>query len=257
MPIVTLTTDFGQADIYAGRFKGRLLSAVENLNIIDVTHEIPPFDLIQGAYSLKYTFGSFPTGTYHIIRVNEQGLENGGLLAARGKGHFFLAQDNGLLPMALNNQFEWINRIDLDKFSDIGSDEVFAMVLKRMVEDEIEEISIPAIDYKVNTEWAIIKEENSLRGMVVLIDYFGNLITNIHISDVMSYMNKYSRFVVYYRTGESVDTIVANYSDVPKGASLCRVNELGFLEIATNQGEATKLLGVKFGQPVQIKFDDN
>ncbi len=255
---VTLTTDFGHADIYAGRFKGRLVSAVEGINLIDITHEIPPYNIITGGFSVKYTYDSYPKGTYHIVRVYEQGITKEGLLIAFSDGHFFMAPDNGVLPMALNNKFEWIRKVDFDRIDDtLNSDEIYAEVLKSMIGNAYESISKPATDYKVNSQWAVIKEENVVRGIVVIVDYFGNLITNIHFSDLGRYFNKFSRYTIHYREREELDRIVEDYKDVAEGERMCRVNDLGFLEIAMNKGPASKLLGIKFGQPVYIKFYDS
>lgn len=257
MPIVTLTTDFGLSDIYAGRFKGQLISSIQGLNIIDITHEIPPYNILTGGYSIRNTFASFPEGTFHIARVNEQGLISEGLLIASAKGHYFLAPDNGLLPMAMNNKFDWVRRVDLDKVSSSTSDLIYAEVLKLLIADEYQSVSKLVDDYIVNTDWALIKEEDQVRGMVVIIDYFGNLITNIHFKDIADYMEKYEELKVFYKASESIDRLCINYNDVKEGEVMCRVNDLGYLEIATNKGEANKLLGVKLGQVILIKFYDS
>lgn len=255
---VTLTTDFGHADIYAGRFKGKLVSVIEGINLIDVTHEIPSFNVITGGYSLKHTYDSFPKGTYHIARVYEQGIVKEGLLIAASKGHFFLGPDNGILPLALNNQFDWIRKVDFNIVDDsMSSDEIYAEVLKKMIEGTFESISNVASEYIVNSQWAVIKEEDIVRGIVAIVDNFGNLITNIHISDLAKYFKQFSRYEVHYRGRDVFSDIVDDYNDVVEGDKMCKVNDLGFLEIAMNKGDASKLLGIKFGQPVYIKFYDS
>lgn len=257
MPIVTLTTDFGHADIYAGRFKGQLISTVEQLNVIDITHGIPAFNIITGGYSVRYTYDSYPKGTFHIIRVNEQGIANEGMLIAAFNGHFFMAPDNGILPLALNNQFDWVRSVNFDEIDSSNSDEIYSLVLKSLIDNTHENISVAKQDYIAKTEWAITKSEKMIRGMVVIVDNFGNLTTNIHFSELAGYFKRFESFTVHYRDKEVLDKIVGNYNEVAEGEKMCRVNDLGFLEIAINKGAASKLLGIKFGHIVYVRFYDS
>ncbi len=254
MPIVTLTTDFGHADIYSGRFKGMLLSVQNEINIIDISHNIPSYNIVTGAYSLRHTYESFPKGTIHIIRVNEQGIVKEGLLVAFYKGYYFLAPDNGVLPLALNNTFEWIRSVSFDKLAIYVADAIFVEVLKSVLENRIEEISSHTSDYKTNSQWALTIMDNKVKGMVVIVDYFGNLITNIHFEDVVGHLRRFENVNVQYRNKDSINEIFENYSDVAEGETLCRFNDIGFLEIAINKGAASKLLGIKYGQIVNVNF---
>ncbi|HUH75486.1 MAG TPA: SAM-dependent chlorinase/fluorinase [Chitinophagales bacterium] len=253
MPIVTLTTDFGHADIYAGRFKGKLLSVQSDLNIVDVTHNIPAYNIVTGAFNLRHTYTSFPKGTIHIIRVNEQGLIKDGLLIAYYKGYYFLAPNNKVLPLALNNQFDWIRSVNFDQIQSQLADGIYAEVLKYVLENRYEEISYLS-EYESSSEWAVNTFDSHIRGMVVIVDYYGNLITNIHMKDLTQYMDRFSEVVIQYRDKDSINGIVGNYNDVVKGDQMCRINDLGFLEIAINEGAAYKLLGIKFGQIVNVFF---
>ena len=254
MSIVTLITDFGSTDIYAGRFKGYLFSEIRNIQIVDITHDIPAFNVIAGAYSLKNTFQCFPKGSYHVIRVNERGITNEGLLIIYTEGHYFIAPDNAVLPMALNNSFDWVRKVNLNYFEELNSDEIYAKVLKSLFEHTYESISQPTTHYKYNSSWAVIKEDNIVRGMVVIIDHFGNLVTNIHISDIAPYLKRFESCTINYREKEAINEIVVEYNEVEEGERLCKINDLGFLEIAINQGFASNLLGIKFGQTVYLEF---
>lgn len=254
MPIITLTTDFGHADIYSGRFKGKLLSIQNDINIIDISHQIPAFNIVTGAYSLKHTYESFPKGTCHIIRVNEQGITNEGLLIASYKGYYFLAPNNGVLPLALSNQFDWVRSVDFDKLEVYRADDIFAEVVKSVLEARYEEISLPISNYITNSEWSVNKKNDIIKGMVVIVDYFGNLITNIHTDDIAMYINKFNNITIQYRDKEAISGLVESYNDVVEGERMCRVNDLGYLEIAINNGEAAKLLGIKYGQIVNVIF---
>lgn len=254
MPIITLTTDFGYADIYTGRFKGKLLSIQNDMNIIDISHNIPAFNILTGAYSLKNTYENFPKGTIHIIRVFEQGIIKEGLLIAYHKGYYFLAPNNGVLPLALNNEFDWIRSVDFEKLDLYAADDIYVEVLRSIFENRLDEISDPTLDYIKNSKWAVIKEEKMVQGKVVIVDNFGNLITNIRLDDIAEYLRKFETISISHKNKEIINTLVENYNDVVQGETMCRVNDLGFLEIAINEGPATSLLGISNGQQVQIIF---
>lgn len=254
MPLITLTTDFGYEDLFIGRFKGYLISHNSDINIVDISHGIPEFNIIAGGYSLRYAYDSFPKGTIHIIRVNEQGIHNEGLLVASYRGYFFLAPNNGVLPIATNNQFDWIRKVDLEAIDSVIADEIYALALQSIISNNIENISIPTEDYLSNSSWEIAKYENEVRGIVTLVDKFGNISTNIHIEDIRDYFSRFTNYKIEYRSKDSIHRIVGNYNDVLEGDSMCRVNDMGYLEIAINKGSASKLLGIKFGQKVNIVF---
>ena len=96
MPIITLTTDFGTRDYYAAVVKGEILSAIADAQIIDISHDIEPFDIMHGAYVLKNAYPHFPIGSIHIIGVNlnsETGLNH---IVATKDGHIFIGPDNGI-----------------------------------------------------------------------------------------------------------------------------------------------------------------
>lgn len=99
MPIVTLTTDFGVRDFYAGALKGALLRRSPGLQMVDISHDIKPFDIVQGAYVVQHAWPEFPEGTIHIIGVNCVYDKPHRFLAARRHGHYFIAPDNGLLTL--------------------------------------------------------------------------------------------------------------------------------------------------------------
>ncbi|MCO5234072.1 MAG: SAM-dependent chlorinase/fluorinase [Chitinophagales bacterium] len=255
MPIVTLTTDFGHSDIYSGRFKGHILSLNKDVNIIDITHQIPPYNVAIGAYSLKYTFSSFPKGTIHIIRVDEKDLDKSRLLIAFCKGHFFIAPDNGLLPLALGHNMDWVRVVDLVKLGVYSANETYSKLLSHILNNEYLDYSEESKDYIVKTEWVAIKEADSIIGMVVLVDYFGNLLTNIHFKDIKPYIERYNDITIIYRHNENIKGLVTSYDDVKNGEAMCRINDLGFLEIAVNRGSAASYLGIKFGHQVKILFE--
>src|SRR5690606_6829902 len=98
----------------------------------------------------------------------------------------------------------------------------YSEVLRGLLENRLEEFTVPISDYISNSEWAIIKEENTVKGNVVIVDYFGNVITNIHMEDIAMYFNKFNRISIYHRNKLIISNIVENYNDVNLGDEMCR-----------------------------------
>lgn len=257
MPLVTLTTDFGHSDIYIGRFKGKLLKTIGDLNIIDLTHEIPSFNTLAGGFSLKYTYDCFPTGTIHIARVYEQGVKSQGLLGIKSNGHYFLAPNNGILSLALDNQYDWIKLVNMDLFAAETSDDIYAIALKSILAQDLESIFIEPVGIIENTQLEIIRGDDFVRGTVAFVDHFGNLITNIHVTDLISYLERFSAISVFYRTREAIHELVSDYNDVAIGETMCRITDTGYLEIANNKAPANKMLGIDLGQKILVEFHDS
>ena len=109
MHLVTLTTDFGVQDYYVGALKGALLRREPALKLVDITHQIKPFDIVQGAFVVANTWHEFPEGTIHLIGVNCVYQPEYRFVAVRHEGHYFLAPDNGLLTIL----FQQLNPVHL------------------------------------------------------------------------------------------------------------------------------------------------
>jgi S-adenosylmethionine hydrolase len=256
MHIVTLTTDFGTADYYAAQFKGDILRHKTDVHIIDLSHDIPIRNIVSGAYALKHSFLHFPAGSVHIIRVDEQGIDFEAIIVAYSDKHFFLGPDNGILSLVFYREPEWIFALDVDKLGVKRTNEAYAAITKMILENgELEFFLKEKSDIRVKQGLQITKLDKQVRGTVVIVDRFGNLITNIHIRDVMSYLEKYEHVVVQYRGKSRIVGISEKYSDVDQGDSLARFNDEGYLEIALNGGNAASLLGIKFGDFVNMIFE--
>ena len=103
MQFVTLTTDFGTQDFYVGALKGALLSRCHSLQLVDVSHDISPFDIVQGAFVLRNVWPTFPAGSIHLLGVHCVYDAGYRFVAARHHGHYFLAPDNGLLSLLFDS----------------------------------------------------------------------------------------------------------------------------------------------------------
>ena len=111
IPIITFTTDFGLRDYYASTIKASLLSQIPQAQLVDITHLVPPHDIVKAAYLLKNAFRSFPKNTIHIISVNNDQSGESSLLLAKAEEHFFVVPDNGMLSLLFDQSLDQIYRI--------------------------------------------------------------------------------------------------------------------------------------------------
>lgn len=255
MSIVTLTTDFGYADYYTAQFKGDLLSLIPEVKLIDLSHQIPSYNIVSGAYALKQTYRHFPANTVHVLRVSEQGIGNQEVVMSLYQHHYFLAPDNGILSLLFNEEPTWIYALDIRKLKVRNANMMYAKACQQLFSGgDLNQILKPIPNFKTLTEFAVIKKEDGLRGIVVMVDHFGNLITNIHVEDVRPYFDSFDNMEVLYRDRERIYTISDYYGDVLPGERLARFNDEGYLEIAMNMGNAASMLGIKYGDYVNINF---
>ena len=133
MAVITLLTDFGDKDYYVGLFKGDLHSATPSSRIVDISHSIPPYDIVTGAFFLKNTFEHFPKGTIHIVRVYEQGLGKQKLLAAKYRNYYFIAPDNGILSLVFEEKPDLVVEVDLKQVKLPTLEDYYCRVVKEIV----------------------------------------------------------------------------------------------------------------------------
>ncbi|GIV32901.1 MAG: hypothetical protein KatS3mg031_0436 [Chitinophagales bacterium] len=261
MPIVTLTTDFGNKDYSVGTLKGLLLSYNPGIQIVDITHNVNAFNIVEGAFVLKNAYPYFPQDTVHLITINDEDLRTVRLVAARYHNHYFVGLDNGLFTILFDNKEpDVVIELSDDSFTDNdalhGWKKLLALVAARLSNGEdIRKLGRPLSELKKKSDLHPALYGSALRGTVIYVDNFQNVIINI-TKDIFRRVGQNREFTLRYRnkTGESLHSISESYHDVPPGECLCRFNASGYLEIAINSGKASSLLGLKVGDYVQIDF---
>ncbi len=251
--IVTLTTDFGHQDPYVGVVKGVILSGFPHAKIVDLNHEIPPFDLLAGAWSLHMSLSYFPSGAVHIAVVDPQVGSAQRRIALKMEDSVILAPDNGLLTafMPTAKQAFVLDKTEFFRSSvssTFHARDVFAPVAAHILNGtpleklatEIEKESLATIDgLKPNTSAGCIE------GSVVYIDRYGNLITNISAETKPKIKEiQLSGRVLTFATG-SYDTIGDGEAQVICGSH-------GYLEIAMNKASAQAFLNVSNSDALKI-----
>lgn len=255
--IITLTTDFGLAGPFVGVMKGVILGHCPGAQVIDLTHDIPVHWPVEAGFWLARSHRWFPAGTVHVAVVDPGVGTARGIIAAEHAGQVFLAPDNGLLAPVLGTRpaacyqladgFRAAQGWDRpsatfhgrDLFAPLAAGIAAGRIAPRDIGPRIDEI-IPSLleDPAVG--------ENEVRGVVVAVDHFGNLITNID-----------GALLTRFRAAEVLAAgrrlaLRRTYGDSPPGELLALVNSFGTLEIARAEGSAADLLGVSRGAPVTV-----
>lgn len=248
MPLITLTSDIGSPDYLVGAVKAQLLQLNPEFTIIDISHNIPPFNYPQAAYVCRSAIKNFPEFTYHLILVNLFEKKPEQILLAFHKNQYLLCADNGLLTMILEEEPEMIIGIPLDKMAIKNTTyltSVMGTVINKLVNGEpIRNIGMPDVAYQEKRHLRPTLESNSIEGQIIFIDSFENVIVNI-THEQFEEQRKGRSFRIVFKRDEIIDRISETYADVQEGEKLALFNSAGYLEIAVNKGNAAGLFGLK------------
>ena len=248
MPLLTLTSDIGNQDYLAAAVKARLLNINPAFQLVDITHNITPFNSPQAAYVCKSAIKNFPAFTYHIILVNLFGKKPDQLLLAFHQNQYLLCADNGLITMILDGKPEMIIGIPLDKKHNRNTlycTDVFGETINKLVNGEsIQQIGQSDVTYLEKNPLKPTIGEDWIDGQIIFIDNFENVVVNITLEDFES-QRKGRSFKILFKRDEVIERISESYADVPEGEKLVLFNSAGYLEIAINKGNAAGLLGLK------------
>lgn len=258
MSLITLTTDFGLKDPYAAEMKGVILSLNRAVQMIDVSHQVTPQNIMEGALALSQAYPLFPDGTIHLAVVDPGVGGTRRPIVIETKRYFFVGPDNGLFTQVV--QSETVKRIihltESRYFRAAVSRtfhgrDIFAPVAAHLtlgVEAGAlgEEIDDPCL---LKMPFAMIGE-GKVSGEIIYKDGFGNLVSNITEEEIDSLGGR-DQLVVELNK-KVVRKIRKTYSDAPLGGLVALVGSMGFLEIACNGGSAAELLNVREGESVEV-----
>ncbi|RJQ63116.1 MAG: hypothetical protein C4530_03975 [Desulfobacteraceae bacterium] len=264
MQIVTLLTDFGLEDEYVGVMKGAILSVNPSAKIVDISHAVNPQEIVQAALMLEAAWPYFPPCTVHVAVVDPGVGSRRSIVAVRKSGHIFLAPDNGVLTLVLSKgDIDEAVRVENTRFflkpvsGTFHGRDVFAPVSGRLASGRRLQDFGPPIDYRRLNSISLpeVKQtrKEELSGSILTADRFGNLITNIRLSDIEKLKGNREGKVLEIRLGkERIVGIGRCYSEVTSGEPVAVIGSRLYLEIAINCGNALKHFGVKKGDPVQV-----
>jgi S-adenosyl-L-methionine hydrolase (adenosine-forming) len=248
MPVVTLTSDIGQQDFLAGAIKGRLLQANPAAVIVDITHQLSPFNYPQAAYVCRNSMKNFAPGTFHIVLVNLFDEKPGHLLLALHNGHYIACADNGLLTMILEEVPQKVVALPLDKQEQkdtLYCISVFAEAISRLgTGTGMDVIGDAGVSINVKNPIRPLLGNNWIEGQIIFIDNFENVIVNI-TKEEFEEQRRGRSFKIVFKRDEVIDRISETYADVNEGEKLALFNAAGYLEVAINKGNAAGLFGLQ------------
>jgi len=257
MAIITLTSDWGLKDHYLASVKGAFLRSIPETTLVDISHQIPPFDLNQASFILKSAYKNFPEGSIHIVGVNTEASIDMPHVLIKYQGHYFIGADNGIFALMFENEPELIIELDIiqtsNRFS-FSTKDVFVQAAMHVVEGN--DLSLlgekrEALTNKMSFKPVI--ETNLIKGSVIYIDAYQNVITNIN-EQLFNQVVKNKKFKILLRAGNYViDHISKSYLDVSEGELLALFDSEDHLEIAINKGKASSLLGIGIDDVVRIE----
>jgi S-adenosylmethionine hydrolase len=259
LPFLTITTDFGTKDGFVGTMKGVIWKICPEVQIADITHEVAPQNVHEGAIALYRAYPFFPAGTVHVAVVDPGVGTQRRAIAAKLGEQFFVAPDNGLLTpiiedaeakglttafVHLTNQTFWLPNVSTtfhgrDIFAPVGAHLAKGVALKELgpaITDVVRR-SLPKAQ-KTPTGW---------KAQIEVIDIFGNLTTNLPTSAVEGCSN-----VTFHIKGAEIKGVVASYGHRQPGELVAVTDSEGFIEIAVVNGSGAKKLGASVGDEVEV-----
>lgn len=255
MQIVTLITDFGYDDQYAGLLKGALLSHHASLNLIDITHNVKNFDIVHAAFILKNTYAEFPEGTIHLMNVMSYHDRKSNFVAFRKNGHYFIGPDNGIFSLTFDDDLVPVYLLENEDTSVFSFKNVFARAVKHIaLGNSFDEVGTVFEKVERRISLQPVVSNGQLNGSVIHIDNYGNAILNIDRL-LFNQICGGRKFALYFKRNEPITTISKCYADVPVGELLCLFNSANHLEIALNMDRASEKYGLKIDDSIIIKLD--
>ena len=259
-PLITITSEYGSQSPYLPIIKGVLLSGNPELNLIDISHAISPFDIFSASYVTGKSFPAFPPGSIHMIFVDVNLPKYRRVLLAESDGHVLIASDNGIFSLMFRGREYSCYSIEVNKEELLNSfpeKKIFSRIAIELASGKKPgELGKPETNMLKREMFTPIVQNNHLKGTILYVDGYQNLITDISrkIFDVVASQHK--SFEILYRRKTGITSISTHYEDVEGGELLALFNSEGLLEIAINGGNAKDLAGMKAGGQVIIEFYD-
>ena len=260
--IVTLITDFGYKGEYVGSMKGAILNVNPRCQIIDITHQITPQNIIEASWVLKNSFAFFPQGTVHLVVVDPGVGSTRQPIVLVKKGDIFVGPDNGVFTPVLEgagrNEGYEISRKKLFLFplsATFHGRDIFAPVAGYLSMGYPLKRVGPALKDFVRIHWPQPQlQKGKLLGQILWGDSFGNQITNISREAYGELLT--NRQIMIRGKGWQIHRIHRTYSENESGKPMALFGSSGLLEIAVNQGCAGKQLGLGAGDAVTVHLKD-
>ena len=260
-PIITLTTDFGLNDHFVGTVKGVILGIVPEATIVDISHSVQAFDILDGALAIAQAYSYFPSGTVHMVVVDPGVGSARRPIIASSDRHHFVAPDNGVLSLIYaREQRMHVRDVTQDHYfhqpvsNTFHARDIFAPISAYLAKGvDSQKFGEEVEDFvRFNAPRPKSADANSFRGVVLKVDRFGNLVTNFTALDVPALFEaQVPPFKIVI--GKTEITAMKNsYTEGGPGEVFAVLGSMGYLEISTNRGSAAQLTGVGKGGEVNL-----
>jgi len=258
--VIALLTDFGTEDHYVGVMKGVILTINPNVTLVDISHKISAQNILEGALILRSSYRYFPPKTIFLTVVDPGVGSKRKAIIVQTKHYSFVAPDNGIVSPTLNEEPPTaIYSIENDRYflkpvsTTFHGRDIFAPVAgnlsKGLLPARFGKKQKKLVNIKL-PEAVVAKATKSIKGMLITIDHFGNLITNIE----SKHFNLFKGPFAIKIKNTSIDYLTSSYAVVSKKQLLAIIGSSGYLEISVNQGSASQKLKAKIGDTVQLVF---
>lgn len=267
MAIITLITDYGTKDYFAAAIKGAILSENIETQIVDISHDVEPFNVYQTAYILKNAYKHFPKGSIHMIGVDSERTDENDHVAVFIDGHYFIGADNGvfslMFPELNADKIVSLNIAQDDDHITFPMKDVFVRAAAHIARGG--ELSVMGRDKRLFLESGMLQpvvraDKSGIKAVIIYVDNFGNLVTNVS-ETLFKQVAAGRRFEIEMSRNFKVNTIALSYSEVKvEGKLMALFNSSGHLEIAINKGHvsqfggASSLLGMGYRDFINIEF---
>ena len=263
-PIITLTTDFGLNDHFVGTMKGVILNIVPEAEIVDISHAVQPYDVLDGALTIAQSYSYFPTAAVHVVVVDPGVGTARRPIIASSEQHHFVAPDNGVLSLIYAREERMhVRHVTSQHYfqqpvsNTFHGRDIFAPVAaylaKRVDSEKFGEIVDDYVRFNAPRPKPV--DARTMRGVVLKVDRFGNLITNITPQDVpMLFQQSPPAFKIVVGKRE-IGEIKSTYSEGEPGEIFAILGSMGYVEISTNRGSAAQAIGVGKGTDVSIVLE--
>ena len=262
--IIALLTDYGNKDFYVGAMKGVIYSIYPEAIVVDITHQVTPYDIREGALILFRTEKEFPTGTIFVAVIDPGvGTSRKPIVLLTLDGKYFVGPDNGIFNFVLQEagvqkiyQIEnpkWMRQAGVSKT--FHGRDIFVPVAAHLAAGwPVEEVGPEIKDYLLLSSFPAVRDGNRIKGEVTAIDHFGNVSLNIPVRLFKELdLKRGAELVVHLKEKKVRMKWVTTYGDLPEGKGMLLISSTGFLEIAVNRERAAGKYDIEIGDPLILE----
>lgn len=263
-PVVTLTTDFGLADPYVAALKGEILRYLPDANIVDISHEVPTYNILAGAFILANAAVEFPPGSIHVVIVDPEAHAHRNIIIAQFAGSTYIFPDNGVITL-IKKLLPLENMIavrDVSFLASMGASPIrerdyFAGLTAFVASGgDVNALGTMPQTYKILDIPQPRRDHGHITGNVIYVDRVGNLVTNIMSEAIIQRWGNQDNFAVSCK-GQTVSQFsMEKFDPAPAGNSFAFINSMGLVEIEVTRGHACDYFQVSAGAPVSVYKDE-